>query len=219
MAKSKWPENLSVEERIKLAQAKTRMIVTHVLEILALHENNSIIVYSNKLAGQIPESTAANAFNTFQQSMHRYEIVRICALWDSVEPPKENIPTVIALIQSDEVIERLACEMESYWSGLGATILNPSDDPELAEIERDAFAASEKAFGKEQGAKVREELIAAISLFKETADDTQVIALRNLRDKKTRPFTVVHPSRRERPNSTGEVRLRDKLARYLNENN
>jgi hypothetical protein len=77
MGKAVWPENLSTEDRIELAQAKTRQAMTHLLEMLALHENNAVIVYSDVLAKQIPKSRGANAFNTFQQSMHRYEIVRI----------------------------------------------------------------------------------------------------------------------------------------------
>jgi hypothetical protein len=184
MAKLKWPANLTVEERIGEAQAKTRLVVSHSLEILALHENNAIIVYSSKLASQIPKSMAANAFNIFQQSMHRYEIVRICSLWDSADAAKENIPTVIQLINDASVIDRLGAEMEKYWGGYGGTILNPSDDPELAEIEREAYVASEKAFGRKQGAKVRQRLRRAISLCEKTAKSPKVNALHNLRDKK-----------------------------------
>jgi bifunctional non-homologous end joining protein LigD len=37
------------------------------------------------LSSQIPQSFAANAFNVFQRSMHQFEIVRLCVLWDSAE--------------------------------------------------------------------------------------------------------------------------------------
>lgn len=184
MPKAIWPANLSTEDRIELAQAKTRQAVTHLLEILALHENNRIIVYSNTLAKQIPKSMGANAFNTFQQSLHRYEIVRICALWDRAEPAKENISAIIELIRADAVINRLGIEMEKFWRGFDGSILNPSSDPELAEIERRAFKASERAFGKKQGAKVRRKLRAAIKLFDSTSQSRKVVALRNLRDKR-----------------------------------
>jgi hypothetical protein len=30
--------------------------------------------------------------------MHQFEIVRLCALWDGADAEKENIPTVIELI-------------------------------------------------------------------------------------------------------------------------
>lgn len=207
MPKISWPDNLSTEERIEAAQAKTRQAVTHLLEILALNENNAIIVYSNKLAKQIPRSMGANAFNTFQQTMHRHEIVQICALWDSADPAKENISTVIELIKSDAVIKRLAREMEKHWGGLGGSILNPSDDPELAEIERDALQASERAFGRKQGDKVRRKLRAAISLFNKTAHSPKTIALHNLRDK--RLAHLLSHTRREKHGPIDSVKFGD----------
>ena len=41
------------------------------------------------------------------------EIVRLCALWDSAELEKENIPTVIDLIDHPDVIAMLAEETAS----------------------------------------------------------------------------------------------------------
>jgi hypothetical protein len=41
------------------------------------------VLYSDTLSSQIPTSFAANAFNVFQRGMHQFEIVRLCALWDS----------------------------------------------------------------------------------------------------------------------------------------
>jgi hypothetical protein len=204
MPNTKWPDNLSVEERIEAAQDKTRQAVTHLLDILALHENNAIIVYSNKLSKQIPRSIGANAFNTFQQSMHRYEIVRVCSLWDSADPAKENISTIIALVNSDTVIRRLGLEMAKYWGGFGGTLLNQSDDPELAEIERNALLASEQAFGKKQGAQVRRKLRAAISLFNKTRQNPKVISLHNLRDKKL--AHLLSYTRREKHGPIGTVK-------------
>jgi hypothetical protein len=184
MPKAVWPDTLSTEDRIDLAQAKTRQAVAHLLEILALHENNAIIVYSDKLAKQIPKSRGANAFNTFQQSMHRYEIVRICALWDSKDSAKENISTIVELIRPDAVIGRLGLEMEKFWGDFGGSILNPSDDLELAEIEKQVFLASEREFGRKQAAKVRRKLRGAINLFDKTHQSPKVVALHNLRDKR-----------------------------------
>ena len=207
MPKTTWPDILSTADRIESARAKTRQAVTHLLEILALHENNAIIVYSNKLAKQIPQSLGANAFNTFQQSMHRYEIVRICALWDSADPAKENISTIIQLIKSDAVIKRLGLEMERFWGGFDGSILNPSADPELAQIERLAFKASEQAFGKKQGAKVRQKLRGAISLFDKTHRSPKVLALHNLRDK--RLAHLLSHTRREKHGPIDAVKYGD----------
>ena len=73
-------------------------VLDHFLYVLELHANNRFVVYSPVLAAQIPTSLAAHAFKVFQRGMHQIEIVRLCALWDSADPDKENIPTVIELI-------------------------------------------------------------------------------------------------------------------------
>src|SRR5438876_10490852 len=89
---------LSLMERIAVAKAKTDRVVNHLLYVMELHANNEIIVYSPTLRSQIPTSYAANAFIVFRHGLHQFEIVRLCALWDSVGTEKENIPTIIELI-------------------------------------------------------------------------------------------------------------------------
>ena len=85
----------------------------------------------NKLSSQIPESYAANAFNVFQQSIHQFEIVRLCALWDSAELEKENIPTVVGLIDDAQVLNIIFDEVRENWIGVKPNLLQPSNDPEL----------------------------------------------------------------------------------------
>ena len=122
-------------------------IVDHLHYLLELHENNAIVLYTPTLSQQIPESFAANAFNVFQQGMHQFEIVRLCALWDRAEPEKENIPTIIKLIDHPDVIEALAQETASHWQSIGCEVLNPSPDPELRALEAQAFQRSNQQFG------------------------------------------------------------------------
>src|SRR3954467_6281814 len=87
-------ESLPPQERIALAKAKMPKVLDYFLYVLELHANNSFVVYSPLLADQIPYSFAAHAFTVFQRSMYQIEIVRLCAIWDSVDLDKENIPTV-----------------------------------------------------------------------------------------------------------------------------
>ena len=108
---------LSIAERLTAAKTKTKRVVDHLLYVLELHENNEIIVYSPTLRSQIPTSYAANAFIVFRHGLHQFEIVRLCALWDSPELEKENIPTIIELIDHPEVIETLAQETAAHWTG------------------------------------------------------------------------------------------------------
>jgi hypothetical protein len=122
-------ENLSPAERIDRAKAKMKRVVHHFLYFLELHENNVFIVYSPGLSSQIPESFAANAFNVFQRGCHQFEIVRLCALWDNPEADKENILTVVELVDSTCVRDMLSEDERQYWLNSDGGLINPSDDP------------------------------------------------------------------------------------------
>src|SRR5215813_10306701 len=146
-------EKMSVSERIRLAKEKTKRVVDHLHYLLELHENNAIVLYTPTLSKQIPTSFAANAFNVFQQGMYQFEIVRLCALWDSVKLKKENIPTIIEFIDHPEVIEALAQETASYWQNKGGGVLNPTSDPELRALEEQELRRINEQFGQEQAQK------------------------------------------------------------------
>ena len=176
-------ETIPTAERIKIAKEKTRRVVDHLLYVLELHENNAIALYSPTLSSQIPTSFAANAFNVFQQGLHQFEIVRLCALWDRAELDKENIPTVIELIDNPDVIETLAQETASHWSGIGGLILNPSDDPEMHALEVQALQRSNEEFGAEQAQKARGELRKAIDSTRSILASPKYASIMNLRDK------------------------------------
>ena len=121
-AKAQWAktvvgmfEKLGGVARIEWAKAKMPKVLGHFLYLLELHANNAHIVHSPLLSSQIPQSFAANAFNVFQRSMHQFEIVRLCVLWDSADIDKANIPTVIGLIDDDLIIDKLVDETRSHW--------------------------------------------------------------------------------------------------------
>src|SRR4030088_1368122 len=125
-------EGLTTAERIEFAKTKLGKVLDHFLYVVELHANNSFIVYSPTLASQIPTSYAANAFNVFQRSMHQIEIVRLCAIWDGADADKENLPTVVELIDTEEIIEMLAEESRSHWATAPAPyLINPSPDPDI----------------------------------------------------------------------------------------
>jgi len=176
-------KKISVPERVRIAKEKTRRVVDHLHYLLELHENNAIVLYTPTLSQQIPESFAANAFNVFQQGMHQFEIVRLCALWDSVKREKENIPTIIELIDHPDVIEALAQETASYHQSVGGEVLNPSPDPELRALEAQAFQRSNQEFGQQQAQKARAELRKAIDDSRAIIASTRLASIMNLRDK------------------------------------
>jgi AbiU2 len=160
-------------------------VLDHLLYLLALHENNAIIVYSGTLSSQIPYSHAANAFDVFQHGLYRFEIVRLCALWDRAEPTKENIPTVIELIDHPSVIDTLVEETRSQWADqyVAETILNPSHDPKLAADERDALKSINQRFGLEEAARARSEITKAIGDARDILSSERLAEIMNLRDR------------------------------------
>ena len=67
--------------------------------------------------------------------MYQIEIVRLCALWDGIDAKKENIPTVVKLIDDDQIIEMLAEEARSrHMFGREGFVayINPDNDPIIA---------------------------------------------------------------------------------------
>jgi hypothetical protein len=177
-------EKLTPAVRIEIAKAKMDKVLDHFLYVIELHANNSFIVYSPTLASKIPTSYAANAFNVFQRSMHQIEIVRLCAIWDSADADKENIPTVVELIDTKEIIEILAEETRSHWATAPAPhLLNPSIDPDLALIEQELLDRHNADFGNEQALKAKTELMAAICEVRTTLSSPRLASVMNHRDK------------------------------------
>jgi hypothetical protein len=159
-------------------------IVDHLCNVLALHENNAIVLYSPTLSKQIPRSFAASAFNIFQHGLHQFEIVKICALWDGAGLEKENIPTIVELVDHTAIVEALAVETAAQWRQKPSPrSLNPSDDPELRALELEAIQRHHTNFGERQADRVRSELPAAIAEGRAIMSSSRLHGIMNLRDK------------------------------------
>jgi hypothetical protein len=110
-----WVTSLSAEQRIEKASTIIDKLVGHTQEVIALHESNRILVYSDKLSGQVGRSYAANAFAALQRSQHLYEIVRLLALWDKPSEHRESIPTALLLLNSAEIQRTLVEKVRASW--------------------------------------------------------------------------------------------------------
>ena len=178
-------KDLPRPERITLAKAKMTKIIDHFLYVIELHANNSFVVFSPVLASQIPRSYAANAFKVFQRSMYQIEIVRLCAIWDGIDLDKENIPTVVALIDDDEIIEMLAEETRSHRvNEASGGLTNPSkDDPDLAAFEQEMTKQINLQFAGEEASTARTELRRAIADTREVLGSERLASIMNMRDK------------------------------------
>ncbi len=119
MAKNKfetWVEKQDLDTRIALAKEKTANIVNHLQHVIALHESNRFLVFSDIIGKQMKTSFGAHTFNLLRVSQLRYEILKLTALWDSPSENRESIPTIAALIDHDKIRSKLEQEMENYWS-------------------------------------------------------------------------------------------------------
>jgi hypothetical protein len=157
--------------------------VGHIATLFQMHEANAVVIYSQQLAEQIPPSYAAHAFNQFQRSMHLFEILRLCALWDKVREDRESIPTIIALFDKPELIDQLEQEAHaSYANEAQQVCLRRSENPEdMAAI--NAWSTRFQAdIATEQTKRIREYLSFATNKAQEVQTSPQLKALMDLRN-------------------------------------
>jgi hypothetical protein len=177
-------EGMTNTQRIELAKAKMEKVIDHFLYVLELHANNIFVVYTPSLSSQIPASFAANAFNVFPRGMHQIEIVRLCALWDSADLQKENIPTVVELIDDAAIIQALADETRDHWAKQPVNVLTPPHSERVvAAIEQQMARDSNIQFGNERASEAKDELKQAIADARVILCSPRLTAVMNLRDK------------------------------------
>jgi hypothetical protein len=162
---------LSGAERVARAKERADKLVGHIATLFMMHEANALIVYSPKLAEQIPRSYAAHAFNHFQSSMLLFEIVRLCALWDSPRPDRESIPTIIKLFNEPALVEQIARATYDPYA------IDASSDPQDV-----AARKVRSAFAQEAEQAVRRRLAFAASKSAEVLASPRLKALKHYRD-------------------------------------
>jgi hypothetical protein len=103
-----WFKGLPLNERLTHACHSIEGVnnVAHFLN--SLHATNQIVLYSDVVSRQVGRSYAANAYHTFTRGLQEIELVRLCSLWDRGERDAFSIPTVVDLIDDDNVIDRIS---------------------------------------------------------------------------------------------------------------
>ena len=203
-------EKLDRAKRIELAKTKMEKVLDHFLYLLELHANNAFVVHSPILSSQIPTSFAANAFNVFQRSMHQFEIVRLCALWDGAEAEKENIPTVIELTDDSAIIDMLAEEARQHWASDRLPLLNASTDPKLNAAELEAVRKAEHQFADEQASNAKTGLKDAIAKARSILGSARLASVVNIRDKHL--AHALETTRREKRGQVSPMKYGDETA-------
>ncbi len=175
---------LPIANRIASAKRIVDRVVHHLLYVLELHANNAIVLYSPTLSSQIPTSHAANAFIVFRNGLHQFEIVRLCALWDTADLEKENITTLVELIDHPDVIETLAREAQAYRANQSVGhILNEPEDADLRELVVETLRLDNIKQGEIEAERVRTDLRQAISDGRAILASSKHASIMNIRDK------------------------------------
>jgi hypothetical protein len=176
-----WMGKLSAGDRIRLAKERADNLVGHTATLFLMHEANSLVVYSPKLAGQIPRSHAAHAFNQFQRSMHLFETIRLCALWDPPGTDRESIPTIVELFNDPALVDQIARDRHDRY----ANEMEPADlgsDPEFAAAITAGWNEDRSAAAQEAEQRLRQRLGFAAEKAAEVSKSSRLKAMRDFRD-------------------------------------
>ncbi|MBY0612460.1 MAG: hypothetical protein K2P80_09770 [Beijerinckiaceae bacterium] len=159
-----WLSKLTIDGRIKILKEKTEKLVDHLQFLLAIQESNRILVFSDLISKQIPQSLAINTFNMLQRSQYDYQLVRLCALWDKADINRESIPTVAALLDDAAVKRKLFAETEEHWSGQTADLsaFNMYQDEATRRAIESAITAHELEFGRQQAEHAKRQIAICI---------------------------------------------------------
>jgi hypothetical protein len=172
-----WPNNLTVDERIRIARERLPQIVDNLLTLIHLHETNRIVCYSDKLGSQIPRSYAGHHFKLFQHTMLKGEALRLCTLWDGVKRDRMSLPTIAALIDDEavlaEIMSRAAANQRNH-----RHLEAEGDDPELLAWMTEMSDKEVENGVAERDAALRK----AIDAIRETEQSETLQAVRQFRD-------------------------------------
>jgi AbiU2 len=174
---------LSGDERITRAKERAHKLVGHIATLFLMHEANALVIYSPKLAKQIPRSYAAHAFNQFQRSMHLFEIVRLCALWDFPGTDRESIPTIIELFNEPELVEQIARDThDRYAKEVEPVDPDASSDAQDVAAQKAWWKKDRSAFAQKAEQEVRRQLAFAADKAAEVRASLRLKTMRKFRD-------------------------------------
>ncbi len=181
-----WNSKISAEERIKLAKDKTQRLVDKARVLLRVRSTNEILLHTDIISKQIPNSHAAYAFNALGKAMHEHELTRLCALWDRVRNDntvrdRDSIPAVVWLVDHPDVESHLCKEMFDRFAG-GFSSPPQDGDPLMHAAIVESYKAAGTVRGDVEAAKVSQWLSEAKKLAGSTNTGDLLGSVRDYRD-------------------------------------
>jgi hypothetical protein len=223
----KFPDALTSENRINIAEKRADKLIDHVCDLFTMHEANKIVVYSSTLSRQIPRSRAASAFNQMQRSMHLFELVRLCALWDPCRDDRESAPTVVELINTPEIIQKIVNDRHAKFADESFPYdCNPTTDPIIEDLKDRWWQQERIERAGEEAEQTRIQLLDAINRTEAMRVSPILKSMRDFRDEH-----IAHNLDPDRPTGGGRrprygeerallretVKVADLLHRALND--
>ena len=172
----------SADERIKIAKEIISKLTDRVIDVVNLSAVCDYFVYSDTLSSQIPRSYAGHAFDATKQALFQQLIIRTVALWDKPDRNNFSIPTAIAVIDNDAVIQQLQREHFQNHSGTGSINFNPSHDPEIEAAIQTLMQDSQTQFATQQADEADKILRHCIDMVKKVSNDIIHLSIVNLRN-------------------------------------
>jgi hypothetical protein len=180
---SKWITDVSYEQRAELAKIKIRKVADQIDGLLHLHESNRILIYTDTVTSKIPRSFAASTYNLVSDCLFRYQLVRLCALWDDPSrKDRASLPVVAELIRHKNVRRILACEKYNWHLSKSVRILNPAADVEVFTLQLSMQEKLRRESGRRDAKKTIRSVLQCIKDCDEVRKSRELEALKNFRN-------------------------------------
>ncbi len=175
---------MPVNARIERASGLAARVLAHTRLVLHLHASNQELNHSDQIGRQVPRSYAAHTFNLLRDTQHRYQLLRLTALWDEPRENRESIPTLIEYVRDLEIQDELERRYAAQWGQIGsnADIIGEGHTPEQEAQIRAVIEESEAAFGRAEAAKCRRKLCLAIKAADRLSASKRLRALVDFRN-------------------------------------
>lgn len=173
---------MSDDERIETAKECIRILTDRVIQVISIAANNEIVSYSDSVSSTIPESYAAHAFRTVQDSLYFFGLIRLMSLWDNAATNAISIPTAVCLLDKTSIFKNIEDDYRNWYANKERHHLSPNADAAVQmEIER-FLQDLQNEEAKKMSIHTRLKLTNAMDMAKLTYNDSSTKVIKNLRD-------------------------------------
>lgn len=112
-----------------------------------------------------------------------FELVRLCAMWDSAREDRESAPTIYALINKTEIIEKIVNDRyASFANEAFPHDLTPTTDPHIQKLKDEWWESTRAERADEEAGRTRAQLTEAIERIDKMRASPVLRAMRDFRD-------------------------------------